>query len=57
MPDVGSHFYNVYETAHGKFTSVAAIEPQFYAELSDILVELVFSPARIDELRERRVIG
>jgi alpha-methylacyl-CoA racemase len=31
--DGGAHFYNVYETADGKWVSVGAIEPQFYAEL------------------------
>lgn len=31
--DGGAHFYNVYETADGRWVSVGAIEPQFYAEL------------------------
>jgi alpha-methylacyl-CoA racemase len=31
--DTGAHFYDVYETADGKFVSVGSIEPQFYAEL------------------------
>jgi alpha-methylacyl-CoA racemase len=31
--DTGSHFYDTYETADGKFISVGSIEPQFYAEL------------------------
>jgi alpha-methylacyl-CoA racemase len=35
--DSGAHFYEVYETADGKFMSVGAIEPQFYAELLRIL--------------------
>src|SRR3546814_605913 len=30
--DGGAPWYSVYETADGKFGSVAAIEPQFYAE-------------------------
>ena len=30
--DGGAHFYNVYGTADGKWVSVGAIEPQFYAE-------------------------
>ena len=29
--DTGAHFYEVYECADGKFLSVGAIEPQFYA--------------------------
>ncbi len=29
--DSGAHFYDVYETADGRFLSVGAIEPQFYA--------------------------
>jgi alpha-methylacyl-CoA racemase len=33
MLDTGAHFYDVYETADGKYLSVGAIEPQFYAAL------------------------
>ena len=35
--DGGAHFYEVYETADGKYLSLGAIEPQFYAELLDVL--------------------
>jgi alpha-methylacyl-CoA racemase len=35
--DTGSHFYEVYETADGKFFAVGAIEPQFYAALLGVL--------------------
>jgi alpha-methylacyl-CoA racemase len=35
--DTGAHFYEVYETADGKWFAVGAIEPQFYAELLDVL--------------------
>jgi alpha-methylacyl-CoA racemase len=31
--DTGAHFYEVYETADGKFFAVGAIESKFYAEL------------------------
>jgi alpha-methylacyl-CoA racemase len=31
--DGGSHFYNTYETADGKYISVGSIEAKFYAEL------------------------
>ena len=31
--DSGSHFYEVYETADGKYISLGSIEPQFYATL------------------------
>ena len=31
--DTGSHFYDTYETADGKWISVGSIEPQFYALL------------------------
>lgn len=31
--DTAAHFYDTYECADGKFVSVGAIEPQFYAEL------------------------
>lgn len=32
MLDTGAHFYDTYETQDGKYMSVGAIEPQFYAE-------------------------
>jgi alpha-methylacyl-CoA racemase len=35
--DGGAHFYEVYETADGKYISIGAIEPQFYAALLDVL--------------------
>ena len=31
----GAPYYNVYETADGKYVSVGAIEPQFYARLTE----------------------
>ena len=31
--DSGSHFYEVYETADGKWVSIASIEAKFYAEM------------------------
>lgn len=31
--DTGAHFYEVYETADGKFVTVGALEPKFYKEL------------------------
>jgi crotonobetainyl-CoA:carnitine CoA-transferase CaiB-like acyl-CoA transferase len=35
--DSGSHFYEVYECADGKWLSVAPIEPKFYAQLLEQL--------------------
>jgi alpha-methylacyl-CoA racemase len=35
--DSGAHFYEVYETSDGKYISLGSIEPQFYAELLDLL--------------------
>jgi alpha-methylacyl-CoA racemase len=35
MLDTGAPFYEVYETADGKWLAVGAIEPQFYAALLD----------------------
>lgn len=35
--DSGSHFYNVYECADGKWISVAALERRFYDELLSLL--------------------
>jgi alpha-methylacyl-CoA racemase len=31
--DTGAYFYDVYETADGRFVSIGSLEPQFYAEL------------------------
>jgi alpha-methylacyl-CoA racemase len=35
MLDSGAHFYDVYETADGRYVSIGAIEPQFYALLKE----------------------
>jgi alpha-methylacyl-CoA racemase len=35
--DSGAHFYDVYETADGRYISVGSIEPRFYAELRRVL--------------------
>lgn len=35
--DSGAHFYEVYETADGKYISLGSIEPQFYAALLERL--------------------
>lgn len=35
--DTGSHFYDSYETADGKFVAIGPIEPKFYAILLDKL--------------------
>lgn len=35
--DGGAPWYSVYETADGKFISIAAMEPQFYAQLLGLL--------------------
>lgn len=37
MLDGGAPYYRCYETADGKFVSVGALEPQFFAELVEIL--------------------
>ena len=57
--DSGSHFYDVYETADGKYVSIGSIEPQFYAILLDKLgLAGADLPAQMDrsawpELKER----
>ncbi|MFM8971574.1 MAG: CaiB/BaiF CoA transferase family protein [Actinomycetota bacterium] len=38
--DGGSHFYNVYETADGGYVSLAAYEPQFYANFCALVAPL-----------------
>ncbi|MFC7341022.1 CaiB/BaiF CoA transferase family protein [Saccharopolyspora griseoalba] len=35
--DTGAPYYDVYETSDGRYVSVGALEPQFYAELIDKL--------------------
>jgi alpha-methylacyl-CoA racemase len=35
--DTGAYFYDTYETADGKYISLGALEPQFYAELAEKL--------------------
>ncbi|HVH20146.1 MAG TPA: CaiB/BaiF CoA-transferase family protein [Myxococcota bacterium] len=35
--DTGAHFYDVFATRDGKYVSIGAIEPQFYAELLEKL--------------------
>ena len=37
MLDTGAHFYDVYETSDGRHISLGPIEPQFYAELRELL--------------------
>ena len=49
--DTGSHFYDVYETADGRYVAVGAIEPQFYAQL---LAGLGLDPATLPKQMDRR---
>jgi alpha-methylacyl-CoA racemase len=50
--DTGSHFYDAYETSDGKFVSIGAIEPQFYAELlKRIGLDADSLPAQLDRAR------
>ena len=58
--DTGAHFYDVYETADGKYVSIGSIEPQFYAELlrltgldSDPDMAQQMNRTRWPELKER----
>jgi len=57
--DGGAPFYSVYETSDGGHVAVAALEPQFYADLlSGLGLEQADLPGRMDrggwpELRER----
>jgi alpha-methylacyl-CoA racemase len=37
MNDGGAHFYQVYETSDGKYVSIAAMEPKFYATLLELI--------------------
>ena len=48
--DSGAHFYNVYETADGKFISLAPIEAKFYREmLHKVGLDATELPAQWDE--------
>ena len=49
--DTGSHFYNVYECADGRWISIAPIEAKFYAEL---LRRLDIDPAILPPQMERQ---
>ena len=57
--DSGSHFYEVYETADGKYISLGSIEPQFYAALLEKLgdeakyFEQQFDAANWPAMKER----
>lgn len=49
MLDGGAHFYGNYETRDGKFISIGAIEPEFYAELIERLgVDATKMPKKMD---------
>jgi alpha-methylacyl-CoA racemase len=49
--DTGAHFYEVYETADGRYMAVGAIEPQFYAAL---LAGLEIDPADAPQWERER---
>jgi len=57
--DTGAPFYEVYETSDGKWFAVGAIEPQFYAELLEVMgLDSEELPAQMDrdrwpEVKER----
>jgi alpha-methylacyl-CoA racemase len=48
--DTGAPFYDVYETADGKYVSIGSLEPQFYAEL---LTRLEIDPATLPRQMDR----
>lgn len=48
--DTGAHCYDVYETSDGKWVSIGSLEPQFYAELLELL-EL--DPAELPHQHDR----
>jgi alpha-methylacyl-CoA racemase len=48
--DSGAPFYDVYETADGKWLTVAAMEAHFYADLLDVLgLDPAHLPAQLDQ--------
>jgi alpha-methylacyl-CoA racemase len=50
MVDSGAPFYDVYETADGRYIAVGAMEPHFYAELLDVLG---LDPATLPDQHDR----
>ena len=60
--DSGAHFYEVYETADGKYVTIASVEPQFYAALMDKLgedaagMENQWDMANWPELKEKMAV-
>ena len=59
MLDSGAHFYDVYETADGKYVSIGSIEPQFYQllkeklELDDADFAAQINPGKWPEQKEK----
>src|SRR5262249_37448105 len=50
--DTGSHFYNVYECADGRWLSIAPIEGKFYAELlRRVDIDPATMPPQMDRTR------
>lgn len=54
--DGGSHSYDTYETKDGKFMSVGALEPQFYAELIKGLELDADEVQQLDDVEKNRKI-
>jgi alpha-methylacyl-CoA racemase len=52
--DGGAHFYGVYECSDGRFVSVAAFEPQFYANFVRLVADLGIVGLGADELAAER---
>ena len=56
--DGGAPFYRCYETADGKFMSVGALEPQFFAELVEKTgIDRQWLTARMDKARWPELTG
>jgi alpha-methylacyl-CoA racemase len=54
--DSGAPFYDVYETADGKYVSIGAIEPHFYARLLELLgLAAEDLPGQLDRARWPRL--
>jgi len=51
--DTGAPFYDVYETADGRYMAVGALEPQFYAEFTGILFAPQEVPADLPAQHDR----
>ncbi len=52
--DGGAHFYGVYECSDGEYVSIAAFEPQFYANLVELIAQFGFEDLDLAQQMDKR---